>query len=432
MKKLILQILLALVLLTLAFAISLVLGLAIYSQLPAPADPIDQWEVMVFAIVFLVAGIGLALAFAYRVRRPNAAKPLLGLTVLVAPFIVWLAWDEPVTEQLPPPPQPARWKESAAVVSRYWRLDGVPPARRFPVPQVRFGVDPVAADEWRLFLVKNREPIVAEWAARGDLRQWFVDLDAFAAIGDYPSARGFYYGERTDPLEYTVYLHCAYVSLLAIDGRGDEALAVLQTALSVCRKLQPAARIVERFFTAHRMQRVCQQAARFVLKVSAPSPPALQAFAAMLDSGNDQAAQWRQFIRARCEDALAGSAKPDWGFAGVPLVFRPFLVPFAILRRCQSNPGATANLTIREYARLAAEAGEGRGEGVRATVAMIERELATPVFKNAFGRRNALMRVQIIDVPIKRFRLVDAERRALLAEVQKRLAAPEGATPPVK
>ncbi|MCY2927173.1 MAG: DUF2961 domain-containing protein [Planctomycetota bacterium] len=67
--------------------------------------------------------------------------------------------------------------------------------------------------------------------------------------------------------------YCQYESPSGI-RYGDEAVVVLRPVLSVSRKLQPAARSSARFLGAKAVQRACQNAARFVLQTSAPTPHA--------------------------------------------------------------------------------------------------------------------------------------------------------------
>jgi hypothetical protein len=204
---------------------------------------------------------------------PSARILRGGIAVVIVALLGYLAWDgNPVRLQLTMDrltPLPPRGVESAALFSRMATpRGGMAP---FAGPKIVWRPLVSNADAWRKHLQSNRDVIRAEWAAGTGLREWIVGLDAFEFIGDnttsYAGLPQVYAALRT-----ARDLHSAYASLLALEGRGDEALAVLTPLLSVGYELQPPARTLVRYMVAVSTQSVAQDTVRFVLTHANPSP----------------------------------------------------------------------------------------------------------------------------------------------------------------
>jgi hypothetical protein len=67
-------------------------------------------------------------------------------------------------------------------------------------------------------------------------------------------------------------------------------------------------------------------------------------------------------------------------------------------------------------------AAEGRAEGLRAHQAALQREVLAPSFKNAVGRFLVAMMLDDVSTFVLDGWRIDDQRRALLAEVQAKLA----------
>jgi hypothetical protein len=88
-------------------------------------------------------------------------------------------------------------------------------------------------------------------------------------------------------------------------------------------------------------------------------------------------------------------------------------------------PNATHRLVVEQFSRLADVAAEGRSEGLQAHHRAIDQALRAPVFKNPEGHILAQDAVSGGVTFVQAFWRVDDQRRALLAEVQAKLAEAE-------
>jgi hypothetical protein len=363
--------------------------------------------------------------------------PVLGLRIswraiclwalFVVPIAVYLAWDDPPVatslEIAALAPPPSRAAESHAVALWYtteprrprpkdWWLT---PARNYLTPDLQ-------PAEWRVFLVANRDTLRADWMAAASAREWVAALDAFEVIGDATASSD---EPQLDfrALRATCFLHCAYASLLAIEGRGDEAVAVLRPMLSVGRKLQPAARGVTRLSTGIVCQHACQNAAQFILQSAAPTPDVLRLLGTSLAPGTDLAANYRRVFLCECALQVAtisgdsrwtaSLAEPVW-----MLVY---------------NRNATCNLAVRNCERLLAVVMEGRGEGIRGHEQATRSDMRRTPFKNVKGQWwVSQVRADYFTRTVAASLAAEDDRRALLAEVLARLAAAEKKEPAAK
>jgi hypothetical protein len=396
------------------FALALLFGITIGLAL-APS----------YATVLWIAGpVSLVLLFAFvRWLPPTAKKARVVLAVLVVTLLAWMAWDDstldeprPIAELAPLPPRGA---ESAELTLRFTPHDGRP-AAIFPAPKTRpdklWAADRVAQQE---FLAANADSIRADWEAGTALRDWITELSAFGPIGDttvnYDSPH-----LATSALRMALQLHCAYASLLAYEGHGDTALAVLAPVLTVSRQLQPASRTLIRFMASIYMQRQAQQTARFILDTATVSPAGRRVLAAALQAGGELPATLRQtFV---CEYVISplstapGSLEEARDVPWWHQVFRPV---FGLIY----NPKATANLLHEFYQQIGTLAADRQLDELRSSRAIWMETMSRPTPKNSIGRVVLIQSVPNFDKVVESAWQTEDARLALLATLRDRLAA---------
>ena len=186
---------------------------------------------------------------------------------------------------------------------------------------------------------------------------------------------------------------CAQATLLALDGRRDEAIATLAPMLEAGRKLQPSSRTLVRPTIGIVIERMCVETAGIVLDLGSVSAAARARLAAALGAENSAAMARRlilveyaqfapTFFKAKLGDTLAPSK-------GIGPVVRG---PLNLLGGLFVNPNATINLLGQHVFELAALA-EARQLGkfsVRQQ-GFGDTELRRPGMKNLFGRHMVSM-----------------------------------------
>jgi hypothetical protein len=98
------------------------------------------------------------------------------------------------------------------------------------------------------------------------------------------------------PYRSTSQLACAEAGLLALEGKGDEAMDTLLPILEVGRKLEPSARSLVRFMVARVIQKMGLHTARFILDHAPVSPDRRARLAAVLAGGSGGPAGARRLI----------------------------------------------------------------------------------------------------------------------------------------
>jgi hypothetical protein len=232
----------------------------------------------------------------YSRKRKTPSWRVIGLGWLVGlPICGYLFWDDaefrhPLTlAELSPPP--AQAEASWATVLWYVGHDGQPAARKLSSPGFAVVVAPTTPGKTSGLLEKNREKIQASWVALAPEREWFAAMNAFPIIADLTRVRLKFVepSVRFSPYQHAfrAVLHtgCAEAGLLALDGKGDDAIAVLLPLIDVSRKLEPAARTLTRALASRTAQRQVIDTARFIIARTSVSPERRAALAAALETG---------------------------------------------------------------------------------------------------------------------------------------------------
>jgi len=362
-----------LILLGLGLALTIIAALAVIGCLPAASEafkPLFSWGSKVpkeaagltVLLVILVPLIVLAVAE----RKRWLTWPVLATSWLVVlPVLGWLAWDEPAIrqpitiEEFSPAFDGA--DKSYAVLMQYSKLNPSEEAKTFAAAKLSAPIltNPDDPAKWLESVTQNRAAIEADWATLAPQRRWLGELATFERIGDLTPSD--YSANIMLFLPWrTLSKHaCAMATLLALDGRGDEAVALLVPQLEVSRKLQLSSRTLVRTMIAIVVERVTLQTAALVLDQTPVSAASRDRLTAAVAQENGPALARRllqvEYVlftpisnRLKLGDHLAGT----WGNEKT-LLRRPLNSLSALF----FNPIATTNRYgdhMRELAELAA------------------------------------------------------------------------------
>lgn len=369
-----LRLLRSLILIGLGLSLMVITALAVIGYLPAVSESFKQlfsWGSKVpksavsLTVLFIILVPLIVLALAERKRW--LSWPVLAASWLVVlPVLGWLSWDEPAIRQPLTieefsPAFPGA-EQSYAVLMRYSKQTPSEEAKTFGAfkPAIQFsGAGPSDPAKWLEFVTKNRAAIEADWATLAPQRRWFGELAAFDRIGDLTPADYSANIMAFQPWRTLSQRACATATLLALDGRGDEAIALLVPQLEVSRKLQLSSRTLVRTMIAEVVERLTLQTAALVLDRTPVSAASHARLTTALANENGPALARRMllmeyvqfspsFIRMKLGDHLAAT----WGNEKT-LLRRPLNFLSALF----FNPIATTNLHgdhVRELAELAA------------------------------------------------------------------------------
>ena len=248
------------------------------------------WSLIIFALLFLVGH------YFYSRNRKTPSWRATGLSwLIVGPVCAYLFMDDaeftrPLTlAELSPPP--AQAEASWATVLWYVGHDGQSAARQLSSPGFAVLVSPTTPEKTSGLLEKNREKIQAGWVALASEREWFAAMNEFPIIADLTRVRQNFVepSVKFSPYQHAfrAVLHtgCAEAGLLALDGKGDDAIGVLLPLVGVSRKLEPAARTLTRALASRTAQRQVIDTARFIIARTSVSPERRAALAAALETG---------------------------------------------------------------------------------------------------------------------------------------------------
>lgn len=359
----------------------------------------DDTEGFKFAMrVTLLAGLFLPLILvwlAYRLRL-RSWWWLGGGYLAVAPVLAYLAADDttirrPMSIEEIAPGFPGA-EESYRVFMRYAKDS--PEGRAFK--QVVWGI-PREADKMPGFAEANRAKIDTVWADLAPVRAWYDELSAFDRIGDLGTA-------RYDAPVPAFAVHRAMsqaaqlkATLLALDGRGDEAIAVLLPVLDVGRKMQVNSRTLVRSMIGLAMRRPVLDTVDFTLARAAVSPAMRARLLAALGPAGGEAGARRlvaiEYAYWTSGAVLSFELSPS---SPIPAIVR---VPLRLVAPLVVNPNRTINRVGDLMAEMQDRAAQRQPMGSRAQTAIANGPLP---MKNLFGTMMAATSIpdygKVIDI----------------------------------
>lgn len=344
--------------------------------------------------------------------------------LIVAPILAYLATDESTlrhsisfAEITPAVPDA---EKSFAVIMRYGKSQ--PATAAFGTPKAYAGGFPDPVDkpaEWRAFILANRASLEAEWAAFAPQRAWWAELNAFETIGDLTPAR-----IDAEVIGFPVYRALsqrgwAVASLQALDGHGDDAIDTLLPILQVGRKMQPAARTLQRQMIGVVIERVSTRTARWVLENATVSPAARVRLATALNGGGG-ALGARRIVTVDYLQSTAALLNEYLGdFVNVTDRHPSLRLAFNLISPFVYNRRATANLFgdhILELQDLAARRELTQFE--RRQTEFYDQD-ARPGFKNFIGPFVIYQTVPSYRKVLDSYWKMEDDRLALLARLSK-------------
>ncbi len=326
-------------------------------------------------------------------RRWLTWPVLLAGTAVVAPVLIWLAWDDPavrqpITIEEFSPAFPGA-EESYAVLMQYSKATPSAEAKAFAAkPAIYLIETPRHPEKWVEYVAANRAKIEQEWEALAPQRRWFEELSKFDRIGDLTPS-----DYSANIITFGVWrtlskCACAKATLLALDGNGDEAVAILAQQLGVSRRLQRSSRVLVRTMIGVTVERMDLETLAIVMAkapLSAASKARLEVALGREDAGllarrlllTEYVLFSPQLLRLKLGDFVAQIQRPlTWLRHPLNFVSALFL-----------NPVATMNL-YGERARTLADLAEARklGEFAVKSQEFSDRAFRTVGFKNVGGR----------------------------------------------
>jgi hypothetical protein len=221
---------------------------------------------------------------------------------VVTPILIYLTIDDatlrrPQTLEEFSPSFPGA-ETSYATFMRYGKDHAL--SREFkdqPASAVFAPVDPKTPEIWQKNITEHRAEIEAYWRTTlVPVRAWWTGLDTFERIGDLTPDRVDAEIPAFAPIRSLARNACVIAGLLALDGRGDEAIDTLLPLISVARKLQPSSRTLVRTMIAIVVEKQALNTAGFILDHAAVSPEARARFAAVLAAPGGGEAGARRLI----------------------------------------------------------------------------------------------------------------------------------------
>jgi len=368
-----LRLLRSLVLIGLCLALTVITAVAVIGCLPFVNEAFKQlfsWGSQIpkgavaVTILFVILVPLIVLIVAERKRW--LSWPVLATSWLVVlPVLGWLAWDEPairqpITIEEFSPAFPGA-EQSYAVLMQYSKQTPSEEAKAYAAIKLStpwVAANPRDSAKWIEFVEKNRAGLEADWATLAPQRRWFGEIAAFDRLGDLTPS-----DFSANIMSFQVWRTlsqrtCAAATLRALDGRGDEAIALLVPLLEVSRKLQLSSRTLVRTMVALVVERMALETAGSVLDKASVSAASRTRLADALAHENGPALARRLllveyvtftpvFSRMKLGDSIAGT----WG--NEKFILRR---PLNLLSALFFNPIATTNIygdRVRELAELA-------------------------------------------------------------------------------
>lgn len=322
-------------------------------------------------VLICIAGAGLA--WWRKLRFLESWRSIGAVWLIFAPLLLWLSWDEKeITHRVTLQdlsPAPAGAEESYALTLAYTKVPGAEQAARVMAP-TKFSLKNSPVDnreKWREEILANREKVAAEWAGLAPERTWLEALNRFEAISDTSKLTLDTPLPNHSVLRQLTRVTCAQAGLLALDGHGEAAFALLDPLITVLMKLERHARTELRLLAAGGMLDTAWATMRFVVN-TAPVPGGTRKFFSATVASRDPASiarrlAWLPYISA--VDNIIAQPKlglaivaADMGIKGDFWVSAfSTLAPFAFLENSTANYLARLS-TAMEPAMLAPDSPE--------------------------------------------------------------------------
>ena len=254
----------------------------------------ERWQRVALTAATIVA---LLCGLRHGLRRPRQiGRALVCFAITAIAGWLWLAWDDP---KLDFPPEDyltaadsPEAEASHALVLRYRsgedsRLPADLPDLR--EPHSLAGNKTPTNEQWTAFVTEHRAEIQQGWDQLADHRAWIAEMAAAPRLADLTTS-------ITGPFPSFESLRTSsrfmtwQARALALEGRGDEALAEIGTLLGASQKLIPHSRTILRRMIAIVLQRLAINTANFVLDSAKTSPEARARLLALVSSRPDASA----------------------------------------------------------------------------------------------------------------------------------------------
>lgn len=249
--------------------------------LPGPWDWLPQ---ALLGVVLVLAVIALW----KKIRLFESVPSVAAGAIVLAAALTYLAWDDPAythpltMDELVPPPERDAAASHASTLA-FTRQGDQPAPRPIPVSRLHLRRLPTAdLAAWREEIGAKRAEVAAELAALEPAQAWLRELDAFADLGDEPKPDLDTLLPNVALLRQVTDVLCAQAALVAAEGRGDEAFALLRPVVGVSLKLERHGRSVLRLMIASRNLAQALAVLNHVVQVAPVSPSVRSEFAALL------------------------------------------------------------------------------------------------------------------------------------------------------
>jgi len=414
----------------LSFASSILLTIVLLAKVGMMRDvifairePDNGWGIAFTWFTLLVVFALPLTVLVYGVRhRWLTWRVLAAAWALVIGTMIYLGQDEPVVN-LPAdldefaPVQPGD-AASYQVVSRFSHVKpDVKADDKLTLIAAQLSGNETDTDQLRA----KHDDIEAGWNQITELRGWFADMAALPRLGDLLR-------KLDDPLPSFVpirtytRLACAHAELLALDGHGDEALALLGQIVDVGQKLSATSRTLVRGMIGVIIGKMAVARADYVLNRGETTPAARAKFAATLAAGVRGEGGVRRMLMVeyvtvmvpllldqRLGDLLYGdfgSTESFWEY------------PLDGITQLLMNPRATVNLAGVYYSDMADLGAQRDYAGMKALASKMEEEWSggNPV-KNLGGRYILSMALPALAKITEQYWQEQDARTALLARL---------------
>ena len=255
----------------------------------------------VWTVIALVLGV---MALTFRKKWLQSWRNLgIGYACLVLVY-VWMGWDDskvnrPLTLADLGPAAVAHAKESYQITLWYSKIHGQKPLRQFDASKYYFNFALINSKEWGATsedFTRDCDRVRAGWEELEPERDWISAMDQFEVIGDLSEGRHDDPIFDFQPFRAVMQVGAAHARLLALEGKGDEAIDELLPLVRVSRKLQPASRTATRLLIAILHGSEAVKAASYVLSHSTVSPERRSELAAAIDGYDSAAMLNRMFL----------------------------------------------------------------------------------------------------------------------------------------